>query len=73
MQTTLEVLSDRSIRYMNYNLNGICETADSVYWNFVPKEVLAIWNIPYLVRLHNGDTVVQEQKVMLCKMSNCVE
>jgi hypothetical protein len=73
MQTTLKVLSDKSIRYMNYDLNGICETADSIYWTLVPKEVLAIWNIPYLVRLHNGDTVVQDQNVMLCKMSNCVE
>lgn len=72
MQVILEVLSDKSVQYMNYDLNGICETADSIYWTLVPEEVLAIWNIPYLVRLHNGDTVVQ-QKVMLCKMSNCVE
>lgn len=73
MQTTLKVLSDKSVRYMNYDLNGICETADSIYWTLVPEEVFAIWNIPYLVRLHNGDTVVQDQNVMLCKMSNCVE
>lgn len=73
MQTTLEVLSDKSVQCMNYDLSGICDTADSIQWTLVPEEVLVIWNIPYLVRLHNGDTVVQEQKVMLCKMSNCVE
>ena len=39
----------------------------------IVKEVFAIWNTPYLVRLYNGDTVVPDQKVMLCKMSNCVE
>lgn len=73
MQSILEVFSDKSIRYMNYDLNRICGTSDSIYWTLVPEEVFAIWNIPYLVRLHNGDTVVQEQKVMLCKMSNYVE
>lgn len=27
-----------------YDLNGICETADSIYWTLVPDEVFSIYN-----------------------------
>lgn len=30
---------------LNYDLNAICETADSIYWTLVPNELFKIWNI----------------------------
>jgi len=27
-----------------YDLNGICENADSIYWTLVPNEMFAIYN-----------------------------
>ena len=50
MQTTLKVLSDKSVRYMNYDLNEIYKTADSIYLTLVPEEVFVILNVPYLAR-----------------------
>jgi hypothetical protein len=32
-----------------YDLNGICDNADSIYWTLVPNEMFAIYNSnPYL-------------------------
>ena len=28
---------------LHYDLNGICENADSIYWTLVPNEVFAIY------------------------------
>ena len=35
---------------MFYDINGICENADSIYWTLVPNEVFSIFNSnPYSV------------------------
>ena len=49
-KTNFRVLPDNSANCIRYDINGICETADSIYWTLVPKEVFAIWNTPYFVR-----------------------
>ncbi len=48
-KTNFRVLPDNSANCIRYDINGICETADSIYWTLVPKEVFAIWNTPYFV------------------------
>lgn len=45
----LVVLNNDEEPRMEYNLNGICETADSIYWTMVPAEVFAVWSTPYLM------------------------
>lgn len=30
---------------MNYDLNGICEITDSIFWTLVPDEMFSIWSI----------------------------
>ena len=33
-----------------YDLNGICENADSIFWTLVPKEIFSIYESnPYLL------------------------
>ena len=33
-----------------YDINGICENADSIYWTLVPNEMFAIYNSnPYYI------------------------
>lgn len=35
---------------LNYNINGLCENADSIYWTLVPNEVFAIYQSnPYIL------------------------
>ena len=35
-------------RIMRYDINAICETADSIYWTLVPEEMFRLWGVsPY--------------------------
>ena len=48
---SLVVLNNPHVSSVIYDLNGICETADSTFWTLVPEEVFAIWNTPYSLGL----------------------
>lgn len=47
---TITVIDDYDSDYMEYDLNEICETADSTYWTLVPEEMFALWETPYVVK-----------------------
>lgn len=32
-----------NVNNLNYNINGLCENADSIYWTLVPNEVFSIY------------------------------
>ena len=41
---------------MFYDLNAICETADSIYWTLVPNEVFVLWETkPYTISKEDSD------------------
>ena len=48
-EAILVVLNNDEEPRMEYDLNGICENADSTYWTMVPAEVFAVWSTPYLM------------------------
>lgn len=39
---SVKVIDDGNNKF--YDLNGICETADSIYWTLVPDEVFSIYD-----------------------------
>ncbi len=38
---SVKVIDDSNSKF--YDLNSICETADSIYWTLVPDEVFSIY------------------------------
>ena len=46
MQISIAMIPDE--RIMRYDINAICETADSIYWTLVPEEMFRLWGVsPY--------------------------
>lgn len=49
-QIRVIVVPDENENSMYYDLNGICENADSIYWTLVPYEMFDIYeSSPYFV------------------------
>lgn len=56
-QVELKVV-DCSNSNMNYDLNGICETADSIFWTLVPNEVFSVWSIKPAMWNYENDGLI---------------
>lgn len=52
------VMNDSSSPKKKYDINEICETADSIYWTLVPKEVFRLWKTPYTVKQGGMDDTI---------------
>ena len=60
-KTNFRVLPDNPANCIRYDINGICETADSIYWTLIPKEVFHLWETPYTVKQKRmDDTILYE-------------
>lgn len=56
-QVELNVI-DCSDSNMYYDINGICETADSIFWTLVPDEMRSIWSIkPSMLNCENDEFI----------------
>ena len=43
---------------MYYDLNGICEKADSTFWTLVPTEMFRVWSIrPNMWNYENDELI----------------
>lgn len=57
-QIRVIMVPDENDNSMYYDLNGICENADSIYWTLVPYEMFDIYESnPYFVTtsINHGD------------------
>jgi len=59
-QIELEIINDSDNQF--YDLNGICENADSIFWTLVPNEMLSLWNLP--LKIYNCYTNADADSVV---------
>lgn len=44
-QIELKIVEDSNNENLFYDINGICETEDSIFWTLVPNEVFHLWGL----------------------------